>query len=177
VKYAICVALLALTAFAQETKPPKPAPLTFFGGYSFMHFDTQGAGFQANAHGFQGAVEYNFVPFFGVEASLSGNYESFGIAKAQSYTYLIGPHLSVTSGRTTLFAHGLVGRNTLSAAVFGASANDHAFAAALGGGLDVHFNRMVGWRVFELDYLPTSHDTGRGLQKNARASAGFLFSF
>ncbi len=53
-----------------------------------------------------------------------------------------------------------------------------AFAANLGGGLDLRLSRRFSWRVVEADYLLTTFDNGSNdHQNNLRISAGAVFHF
>jgi peptidoglycan-associated lipoprotein len=53
-----------------------------------------------------------------------------------------------------------------------------AFAASIGGGLDVHLNRRFGLRLAQADYYPTTFDNGsNNHQNNFRLSAGAVIHF
>jgi peptidoglycan-associated lipoprotein len=53
-----------------------------------------------------------------------------------------------------------------------------AFAAVLGGGLDMHVNRRFSVRLAEADYLPTTFDNGsNNHQNNFRISTGVVVRF
>jgi outer membrane immunogenic protein len=53
-----------------------------------------------------------------------------------------------------------------------------AFAASIGGGLDVHLSRRFGLRLAQADYYPTTFDNGsNNHQNNFRLSAGAVIHF
>jgi len=53
-----------------------------------------------------------------------------------------------------------------------------AFAASVGGGLDLRANRRISLRLVEADYLATTIDNGsNNHQNNLRVSAGVVFHF
>ncbi|HEY4356611.1 MAG TPA: hypothetical protein VGN16_12740 [Acidobacteriaceae bacterium] len=53
-----------------------------------------------------------------------------------------------------------------------------AFAANLGGGLDLNLNRHFAWRLAEADYLLTTFDNGsNNHQNNLRVSTGVVIRF
>jgi peptidoglycan-associated lipoprotein len=62
--------------------------------------------------------------------------------------------------------------------VQGASNSGAAFAANVGGGVDVSVSRRLWVRVFEADYLVTTFDNGvNDHQNNLRVSAGIIVRF
>jgi len=53
-----------------------------------------------------------------------------------------------------------------------------AFAANAGGGIDLHFNRHLSFRLVEADYLATTFNNGdNNHQNNVRLSTGVVFRF
>jgi len=53
-----------------------------------------------------------------------------------------------------------------------------AFAANLGGGVDIGINRRFSWRVVEVDYLVTTFDNNlNNHQNNTRLSSGLVIHF
>ena len=101
------------------------------------------------------------------------------------FTFLVGPRLSYRKNeRITPFAHVLLGasrRHTdseINSSGFGRvsfSANDTAFAAAVGGGLDVPLSKNFTLRVVQAEYVLTRSFGNNG--NNARVSTGIVFRF
>lgn len=53
-----------------------------------------------------------------------------------------------------------------------------AFAANVGGGLDLRVSRRFSWRLFEADYLATTFQNGvNDHQNNVRLSSGLVIRF
>jgi opacity protein-like surface antigen len=164
---AALVAFAASAARAQET--PK---VEVFGGYAYGG---------ANAHGWNGSVAANVNRWLGLVGDFGGTYTSFDSADAseriRTHSFLFGPRFSLRRNRhVTPFAHALLGaaHTDSRARELGLDFHftDTAFAAALGGGLDVRVGRHVAVRVFQLDYLRTNF-FGES-QNNGRASAGLV---
>jgi hypothetical protein len=184
-------------AFGDET--PRT---TIFGGYSYLRNNSNGF------NGWTGQGTFNFTPHLGVTADFSGNYRSPGSfsllgitagANQHLYTYLFGPTVSTSFGKTSVFAHALFGQShsSLSAGITApiiggistgvSSAN--AFAMEFGGGLDVGVSRHLAIRVAQLDYLRTqfnatdalatgfSSSLGNSSQNTFRYSGGLVFRF
>ena len=165
---AALVALAAAAAGAQETTPRAEV----FGGYSY------GGG---GSHGWEGSVAFNANRWLGVVADFGGQYtrtdEPDFSERIRTHSFLFGPRFSARNkSRATPFAHVLVGaaHNDSRAREAGLDLHfaDTAFAAALGGGLDVRVGRRVAVRAFQLDYLRTNFFGGS--QNNGRISAGLV---
>ena len=162
-----------------------------FLGYSFVRFNTN-----ANIHedfkwhGLTGAIAGNVNRWF----SLVGDFGVYSIkglppgVSGSSYTYLFGPQFSHRGERWTPFVHALFGAARLSdiqatniptgSAFFNRSFNENSFAIALGGGLDVNFNKHIGVRLFQVEYLSTHFTDGNdNRQNNLRASTGLVLHF
>lgn len=168
------------SALAQET-----TRVEVFGGYSFSRDS------DANYHGWNTSVNYNFNNFFGVKADLSGHYNSTTFfdpinlvsAKVDSsdFTYLFGPQFSYRKNRKLVpFTHVLLGgvRTKFSGVPFNAgpisgtiSASNTSFGAAFGGGLDLKLKKGLAFRLVQADYL-VSH-----AYDAPRLSTGLVFRF
>jgi len=82
-----------------------------------------------------------------------------------AYTYLFGPQFSHRGEHWTPFVHALFGAARLSdiqvstvpsgSAFFNRSFSQNSFATALGMGLDGNFNKHIGVRIFQVEYLLT----------------------
>jgi hypothetical protein len=156
-KYAVCIAVLALPVAAQENLKRVEA----FAGYQFTHFDPS-----INANGWNAAVSGNINRWIGVTGDFSGSYKN----GAHLYTFMLGPTFSVRTKRLTPFAHALFG-------VAGACGScDAAFTTALGGGLDANVNDHFAVRLIQADWL-LFRSGGFTDKKNGRVSAGVVFRF
>jgi outer membrane protein OmpA-like peptidoglycan-associated protein len=162
-----------------------------FVGYSFVRFSTNaGAKETFNWHGLTGALAGNVNRWF----SLVGDISAFRIKDlppgitGSGYTFLFGPQFSHRGERWTPFMHALFGAARLSdiqvsatpsgSAFFNRSFSANSFATALGGGVDANFNKHVGIRLFQAEYLMTRFTDGNeNKQNNLRASAGLVLHF
>jgi hypothetical protein len=181
-KYTLCVALLAVSAFAQneaKTAYPVPQAEAFF-GYSAIHFDTQGLPVNSFGLGWSLSGQYNPASFFGVKAQIdreSNTLVSGTSLKGHSSDFLAGPVLFHNYGRRHqggVYVQVLPGWNNLTLDAGGISANERTFAAEAGAGIDYRFNRWIGIRT-EGDYLYTHHQPGH--QNNIRWGSGLLFTY
>lgn len=143
-----------------------------FGGYSYMHFDSQSIGFlnQSNLNGGEVSALYNINRKFGIVADASGNWGN----EIRFYNFMIGPQLAYRNKRGTVFVRGLFGkaRDQVNAAG-GKTSIGKVFGG--GGGYDLHYNSRFDIRVLQVDYLDSS--TYGVTQKNLRVSAGIVFHF
>lgn len=197
--------LFAPKALARAARPQggRDFPRSeFFAGYAFGRLDDED---YVNTHGWNVSVSGNFTRWFGLVADFSGNYgsETFigtvnGVAvradaDIQAYTFLFGPQFSARGERVTPFVRALAGvarskidgRGSVAGVgqVVTVEVTDTAFAAAVGGGVDVKLTDRVWWRVLQADYIltrfdtldPTFQVTERGNQHNFRFSTGLVF--
>ena len=176
---------------SNETHPA----VDLFVGYSFVRFSTNtttGAGNvkeSFNWHGLEASVAGNVNRWF----SLVGDFGVYRIkdlppnVSGSAYTFLFGPQFSHRGEHWTPFIHALFGAARLAdiqvtppatSAFFNRSFSQNAFATALGGGVDGNFNKHIGVRIFQVDYLLTKFtDGGDNKQNNLRASAGLVLHF
>ena len=88
-------------------------------------------------------------------------------------------------GRSTLFAHGVVGSAHITDSVLPNLHSDNRFAVAAGGGLDAGFSRWFAWRITGDYYRTSSHATSINLNQilnqifnsNGRISTGPVIRF
>ncbi|MGZ4828980.1 MAG: OmpA family protein [Candidatus Angelobacter sp.] len=184
-----------------QTAPAKPKAdastgesypaVDLFVGYSFVRFSTNaGAKETFNWHGLTGALAGNVNRWF----SLVGDFGVYRIKdlppdiSGSAYTYLFGPQFSHRSEHWTPFVHALFGAARLAdiqvsatpsgSAFFNRSFSQNSFATALGAGVDGNFNKHIGVRIFQVEYLMTRFTDGRdNKQNNLRASAGLVLHF
>ncbi len=157
--------LVAAPGFSQMG--PSGTPLTeVFAGVSYFRSDiTRGN----NLAGWQAAIDYNVFKHVGLVLDFGGQYKSVNGMTLSLYEYMGGPRFKYRHGRVTAFLHGLVGgevthvpKSTLG-----------AFAADVGGGLDVNVGPRVALRVFQIDWI---HDHTRDVwRQNLRGAVGVVF--
>lgn len=176
---------------AASNRDSYPA-VDLFVGYSFVRFSTNTGGVKEtfNWHGLTGALAGNVNRWF----SLVGDFGVYRIkdlprpVSGSAYTYLFGPQFSHRGERWTPFAHALFGAARLGdiqvstipsgSAFFNRAFSQNSFATALGVGLDGNFNKHIGVRLFQVEYLMTKFtDGGDNKQNNLRASAGLVLHF
>jgi outer membrane protein OmpA-like peptidoglycan-associated protein len=176
---------------ASSSSATYPA-VDLFVGYSFVRFSTNAGGVKEsfNWHGLTGALAGNVNRWF----SLVGDFGAYRIkglpppVTGSAYTYLFGPQFSHRGERWTPFVHTLFGAARLAdiqvstspsgSAFFNRSFSANSFATALGLGLDANFNKHIGVRLFQVEYLMTRFtDGGDNKQNNLRASAGLVLHF
>lgn len=156
--------------------------------------------------GFEISFARNFTRYFGLKGDFSTYFETLHgtagticqgpvCATGQSFEVplrsiyiLAGPEFKLrNSTRFTPFAHTLLGAvhsastfKTSGTINFSDSSAQTAFAAAIGGGLDLRMTRAVALRT-TLDYVPTLLDEATpgdsGIQHHIRISVGALFHF
>jgi hypothetical protein len=157
--------LAACPAFAQY--PPAGIPTAeVFGGISYFRAGISEGG---NLAGWQAALDYNVYKNASVVLDFGGQYKSVGGTTLSLYQYMIGPRLKYRTGRATGFIHGLVGGD----ATHFPGSTLGAFAAGVGGGLDVNVSSLVAIRVFQVDWI---HDHTRDIwRQNLRGAVGVVF--
>jgi outer membrane protein OmpA-like peptidoglycan-associated protein len=184
-----------------KTKPAASSSATYpaadlFLGFSYVRFSTNARVSPIttvketfNWLGFTGAVSGNVNRWFGVVADF-GAYRIKDLpanVSGTAYTFLFGPQFSHRGEHWTPFVHALFGAARLSdisvsgaptSAFFNRSFSENAFATALGGGVDANFNKHVGIRLFQAEYLLTKFTDGNdNKQNNLRASTGLVLHF
>jgi opacity protein-like surface antigen len=176
----LCLALvvLALSLCAAAADQPR---VEFFGGPSWGHLDHTGisiAGLKDNYWGWVASGNFNMNKWIGLKADISGHYgDVVPGTRANSYSFLFGPQLSIRGEHATPFAHALFGFNRVASS----GASDTAFAMAFGGGLDINVSKILAVRLGQLDWLHTRHDArslgGREFQNNIRYAGGIVLRF
>jgi outer membrane protein OmpA-like peptidoglycan-associated protein len=170
-----------------------------FVGYSFVRFSTNttvptvpvstNVKETFNWHGVEGALAGNVNRWFSLVADI-GAYRIKDLppnVSGSAYTFLFGPQFSLRHEHWTPFVHALFGAARLAdiqvtppatSAFFNRSFSANSFATALGVGVDANFNKHIGVRIFQIDYLMTRFtDGGNNKQNNLRASAGLVLHF
>ena len=181
--------LFALTALAQESKPPK---VDVFAGYQWLDpggdvplpgnpFNPSVQHLHGIAQGWGGAITYNFTRYWGLEGDFGGNYDKI----ANESTASIGPRLMFRGDNVNLFAHTLFGFNRLTPKGLGSS---NGIGAILGGGIDLKLWKPLSLRLIEADYVWAHHNFAdaasqqfpelrRPTLNGARLRTGLVFNF
>src|ERR1700682_2547598 len=149
---------------------------TVFGGYSYLRNNNN------SFNGWEGQGTLNLNRYLGVTADVSGasltpfSFSALGFS-AGTYqhlnSYLFGPTVTASVGRSSVFAHALFGeaRSSLGAGVGipiigGISTgitSANAFAMAFGGGIDIGMTRHLAIRAVQVDYLRTQFSASEAL--------------
>jgi hypothetical protein len=150
----LVLSLVSTAAVAQKVE--------LYGGAQFTHLEPA-----FNGVGWDAALTGNFKHILGITADFSGSYGRY----RNAYTYTVGPVLTARLPIVQPFVHALFGGVTVTN-----TGSTTAFAAMLGGGLDLGLRKGIGLRLFQADWLST-HDSGVTLNRNFRASAGVVLKF
>ena len=176
-----CLFALPYTAAAQARQPR----VEVFGGYAMLRPDFGKYNAQLNnVMGWGLSVNNNVYRGFGLTVDSAGFYRKIQTTsshtKASAYSFMAGPTVSFRTQKVTPFIHVLAGVGILSGRETSFTSNkrfsDHAFAGAIGGGLDVPVGRHVAIRAIEADYFPVHHESG-GNFHNIRWRSGIVFGF
>jgi opacity protein-like surface antigen len=166
--------VFALVIAASSLSAGQVAPRwDFYGGYSYLRFDSPSIGYAhwSNLNGFAGEVTFNINPRLGVTLDGNGDYGNH----LTVYNYMFGPQYTWRRDKSAFFAHGFFGKaqntvNIETATRNGFGGVGRAFAA--GGGYDWNLTPRFTLRV-EGDYLNTS--TFGATQNSIRISTGLVF--
>ncbi len=157
----------AISAQAQSTDKPG---VELFGGPSIMRNGVSASSYSVYG-GWQAQADFNFLNHVGLTTDFGGQYRSIHGQMISQYEYLFGPRFMIRWSPATLFAHALIGANTLH--VSGASTN--GFAWGVGGGVDYNVNRRVAIRLIQADYLRTR--VSNAWFNDARIGVGVVVKF
>lgn len=144
------------------------AKVEIFGGYSYLREEG------ANLNGWNAAVVGNLNNWFSLAADFSGHYGNHEGDDVSVHGFTFGPHFSWRKHkRVTPFAFTLLGFARKEVTRAGLTESHTGFAMDLGGGLDVHLNKLASLRVFQLDAAVTRIE-GR-TETAPRLSFGVVF--
>jgi peptidoglycan-associated lipoprotein len=184
---AISLLLAAACAVPAVAQSNPPALWEAAAGYNFVHTNAPPSGCGCfSMNGGTASITRQFTPSFGMAGEFNGVTNGNVSGSGHSLTlltYLAGPRYRLSPGwRFSPFAQVLVGGAHASGALYAPSGSPsggaNAFAASIGGGLDVSLNRHVGLRLVEADYLLTLLPNGvNSRQNNLSLSTGVVFRF
>jgi hypothetical protein len=184
----VCLSALAPLALAAQEQPKA----TVFGGYSYLRNGSSNSiGGSNSLNGWEGQATYNFTPYVGLTADISGSYRnaaSFAFlpgvsvsANQKLYNFLFGPTVTANMGPVSVFGHALFGaaHSSLGAGVNlpiigGLSqglTSANAFAMAFGGGIDIPVSRHFAIRAAQLDFVRTQFSALDALSTGLSSSA------
>ena len=139
---------------------------------SYSYFRLSGSG-GINQNGISGSIAYNPNRWLGLVGDFGGYHASPGGVSFNTYTYLVGPRLSLRNPtKVTPFAQVLFGGARLTAGSGGGSSNH--FAYSFGGGVDIGLLPHLALRP-QLDYVGL-RNSGQTINCT-RASLGFVVHF
>jgi hypothetical protein len=180
------VVVFSAHLMAQDSK------VDIFGGYQYLHngdVTVNGQSQPGSSQSFNGwdiAPAYKFNHFLGVEADFGGGYGSVSGISNHLYTYTGGPIVTLGLPVIQPFAHALFGGAHLDSGASGVSVSTNGYTLMLGGGVDAKFNRLLAFRVAQVDWL-YYHFSGYSAQSvtspsfsgsnNVRISTGIVVRF
>ena len=154
--------LFALPSYAQSVDA----------SVSYSYFRLGGSG-GINQNGISGSVAYNPNRWLGAVGDFGGYHASPGGISRNTYTYLVGPRLSLRNPtKVTPFAQVLIGGSRLTAGSGGGSSNQ--FAYSFGGGVDLGLLPHLALRP-QLDYVGLRNSIQTA--NCTRVSLGFVVHF
>lgn len=133
---ALALVCMSSAALAQE----------YPGGEIFGGFSVYDGG--STVYGWQASGAANVSEHLGLVADFGGQYDDL---LGNAHQFLFGPRVRSSRATWVGFAHALFGGQRLSASGFSTS----GFAMGIGGGLDVNTDRGVGFRLVQVDWVPT----------------------
>jgi hypothetical protein len=171
-------------AYSAHTGTPN---IDLYGGYSYV-FNTynpsQNTYTTSGMHGWDASLKFPILgAFLGIKGDVSGSYGNNNEPNfsPRSYFFLLGPQVGFHMGRSTLFAHGLVGSAHVSSKALPNIKSDNTLAVAVGGGLDIGIGRFLAWRVtgdfYNTHYQATDKNLNEIRNSNGRVSTGPVLRF
>ena len=172
---------------AQAVPERRPVPnFELYGGYSYVFRTYNPTTLTTATNGMNGWDASFKVPvlgaFLGVKGDVTGFYRNDNPSfNPKTYFFLLGPQASVHLGRSTLFAHGMVGSAHLTSSALPNLRSDNTFAVAVGAGLDAGFSRFLAWRItgdyYNTHYRATNRNFNEIVNSNGRISTGPVLRF
>jgi opacity protein-like surface antigen len=120
--------------------------------------------------------------FLGIKGDVSGSYLNGGPNfNPHAYFFMLGPQVGMHLGKSTLFAHGMVGSAHVTQNAIPNLRSDNTFAVAVGAGLDIGISPNLAWRVtgdyYNTNYKATNRNVSEILNSNGRISTGPVLRF
>src|SRR5712664_2142072 len=179
-------------AATEDTRPPgRLVPRYEIAGmFDYINFDPGDPFVNFNSLGGSVSFTYNASRWLGLTGEVAGYNFSRSLfpltgsdspVTAGMISYLFGPRLNLRKFDYFVpFAEFLVGGTHGGVELAGVN-DQHAFAIATGGGVDLVLRKNIAWRFAQLDYLMTTHSGlavgASGRQNNFRAATGLVVRF
>jgi hypothetical protein len=158
----------------------------FYAGYSYVFNTYNPTANRVSVSGMNGWDASLKIPilgqFLGIKGDVSGQYRNDSPQfNPRTYFFLVGPQVGFHIGKSTLFAHGLVGSAHLTSSALPNIKSDNTFAVAVGGGLDMGIARHLAWRItgdyYNTHYQATNQNFNEITNSNGRVSTGPVLRF
>ena len=178
------IAAVPICAPAQESHNVPNVEL--YGGYSYVfntYNPTSTSISTAGMNGWDASLKFPILgTFLGIKGDVSGFYRNDAPNfNPKAYFFLVGPQVGVHVGRSTLFAHGMVGSARLTSSALPNLKSDTTFAVAVGAGIDIGLARWLAWRVtgdyYNTHYKATDQNFNEIVNSNGRISTGPVLRF
>ena len=165
-----------------------PGNIELYGGYSYVfrpYDHTSSNPFSGGMNGWDASLKLplpGLGSWLGIKGDVSGSYRSDQPNfNPNSYFFVLGPQVSVHMGRSTVFAHGLVGSAHLNDSALPNLRSNNTFAVAVGGGVDFGISRALAWRVaadyYNTNYQSASNNVTEIVNSNGRIATGPVLRF
>jgi outer membrane protein OmpA-like peptidoglycan-associated protein len=173
-------ALLVLSTAAAFAQDNSQAPKTeIYGGYAWQdpnaRFNNTTIGGMAKGYTVQST--FFFTPNFGLTLDSGA---SFKHNRANINEITFGPTVRANLENVSPFLHVMVGMHRVAPAFAGFKPNT-GVGAVMGGGLDLHVNRLIDLRVISAEYMWAHHNYPAGLAtreyEGGRIGGGIVFKF
>lgn len=181
------LAAAPISGIAQSSYEAHSTPnVELYGGYSYVfntYNPTQNTVSTAGMNGWDASLKIPILStFLGIKGDVSGFYRNDAPDfNPKAYFFLLGPQVSAHVGRSTLFAHGMVGSAHLTSSALPNIKSDNTFAVAVGAGLDIGVSRWLAWRVtgdyYNTHYQATNRNLNEIINSNGRVSTGPVVRF
>jgi hypothetical protein len=157
-----------------------------YAGYSYVFntYNPTTTSYSVNGmNGWDASLKFPILgSFLGIKGDVSGFYHNGNPQfSPRAYFFLLGPQVGFHIGKSTLFAHGMVGSSHLTNSALPNLKSDNSFAVAVGGGLDVGLARWLAWRVtgdfYNTHYQATNQNFNEITNSNGRISTGPVLRF
>ena len=171
----------------QAAREANGAPnVELYGGYSYVfrtYNPTSTSVSTTGMNGWDASLKIPILgPFLGIKGDVSGFYRNNSPNfNPKAYFFLVGPQVGVHLGRSTLFAHGMVGSARLTSSALPNIKSDNTLALAVGAGFDIGVSRFLAWRVtgdyYNTHYQATDRNFNEIVNSNGRISTGPVLRF
>jgi hypothetical protein len=157
-----------------------------YAGYSYVfktYNPTSTSYSVSGMNGWDASLKFPILgSFLGIKGDVSGFYRNDSPQfNPKTYFFLLGPQVGFHIGKSTLFAHGMVGSAHLTSSALPNLRSDNTFAVAVGGGLDIGVARWLAWRVtgdyYNTHYKATNQNFNEITNSNGRISTGPVLRF